>query len=428
MRIDSRKPLWRGESLQADVFVRAALHRYMGQAPLPFAITRGSRHRLVYANPAFRHLAGLAEDAPAGAAMADAFTGAKKDALIAILDNVFRSKVQRLDASMGPEREGETSWQCAVWPVAGPNGRPEGLGIELHETASSDAALDLQRQVAEQMLLGALRERGFTEDAEAASEGRRVLLVEAEGARAEANAANLAKVSFLANMSHDLRTPLNAILGYANLLELHVHGPLTPNQEMDVARIKRSARYLTSLINDILNFAKIEAGTLDLRIGTVPVAEMFAWLEEILHPQLQERELSFERGDCNALVRADPEKLRQIMLNLTTNAIKFTPAGCITITCRNAGATVAIEVADTGVGIPEDQCERIFEPFIQVNRSLTNVNHEGVGLGLAISRTLARAMGGELTVRSVINKGSTFKVTLPRAEEESVPAQLERSG
>ena len=279
------------------------------------------------------------------------------------------------------------------------------------------------------MLLGALRERGFTEDAEAASEGRRVLLIEAEGARAEANAANLAKVSFLANMSHDLRTPLNAILGYADLLELHVHGPLTPNQGLDVARIKRSARYLTSLINDILNFAKIEAGRLDLRIGTVAVADMFAWLEEILDPQLQERELSFVRGgDCAALVRADPEKLRQILLNLTTNAIKFTPAGCITITCRTAAPVVIIEVADTGVGIPEEQCERIFEPFIQVNRSLTNVNHEGVGLGLAISRNLARAMGGDLTVRSLINKGSTFQVTLPAAGEESVRAERERVG
>ncbi|MEP6551382.1 MAG: HAMP domain-containing sensor histidine kinase [Gemmatimonadales bacterium] len=428
MRMESGRPPPHGGALQADVSVRAALHRYMGQAPLPFAITRGAKHRLVYANPAFRHLAGLADDAPPGEPMAEAFTGARKDALIEILDNAFRSKVERLDASMGPERAGEASLQCAVWPVVGPNGRPEGLGIELHEVASSDAALDQQRQVAEQMLLGALRERGFTEDAEAASEGRRVLLIEAEGARAEANAANLAKVSFLANMSHDLRTPLNAILGYADLLELQVHGPLTENQEMDVARIKRSARYLTSLINDILNFAKIEAGTLDLRIGTVSVADMFAWLEEILDPQLQERELSFVRGDCSALVRADPEKLRQILLNLITNAIKFTPAGCITIACRNAGAIVLIEVADTGVGIPEDQCERIFEPFIQVNRSLTNVNHEGVGLGLAISRNLARAMGGDLTVRSLKNKGSTFQVTLPAAQEESVRAERERVG
>jgi len=256
----------------------------------------------------------------------------------------------------------------------------------------------------------------YGQRAEETSEGRRMLLVEAEAARAEADAANLAKASFLANMSHDLRTPLNAISGYADLLELLVHGPLTTGQANDVARIRRSARYLLSLINDILNFARVEAGTSDLQIETLAVDDAVGSLEAMVYPQLHARGLSFEHGDCHAFVRADREKLVQILLNLMTNAIKFTPSGGIAIRCRAADSIVIIEVVDTGAGIPADQLDRIFEPFIQVNRSLTSVDNDGVGLGLAISRDLARAMGGDLTVRSTLGHGSTFALALPRAE------------
>lgn len=258
----------------------------------------------------------------------------------------------------------------------------------------------------------------FGQDAEQTSESRRMLLVEAEGARAEALEANAAKTSFLANMSHDLRTPLNAIAGYADLLELLVHGPLTPSQEHDVARIKRSARHLLSLINDILNFAKIETGTMDLLLENVSVDGAIASLEAMVYPQLRSKGLSFEHADCGAFVRADPEKLQQVLLNLATNAIKFTPSGGVTIKCLDDEATVTIEIVDTGVGIPDDQLTRIFEPFIQVNRSLTNVSNDGVGLGLAISRNLARAMGGDLTVRSTLGQGSSFTLTLPRARPQ----------
>ena len=247
------------------------------------------------------------------------------------------------------------------------------------------------------------------------SENLRVLLVDAEAARAEASAANRAKTSFLANMSHDLRTPLNAISGYADILDLLVHGPLTVSQENDVARIKRSARHLLSLINDILNFAKTESGSVDLDLRPVAVSESLATLESMLYPLLTAKGLSYHHTACDALVFADGEKLQQILLNLTTNAIKFTPAGGISVTCSYSDTTVTIAVGDTGVGIPESQLARIFEPFIQVNRSLSNVNHEGVGLGLAISRDLAHAMGGGLTVRSVVGEGSTFELTLPRA-------------
>jgi signal transduction histidine kinase len=397
--------------------VQAALHRCVEQGPLPFAITRGPTHALVYANSAFWRLPQLAYEGGIALPIANVFKGSIKNALTAIMDRAFEGALDRVDSRIAGEGENDHGWKCAVWSVVTPDGKVEGLGIELRQAHHPDGALDLQRQVAEQMLLGALRERGFAEDAERASENRRVLLVQAEGARAEANAANLAKVSFLANMSHDLRTPLNAILGYADLLEVHVHGALTPEQENDVARIKRSARYLTSLINDILNFAKIEAGTLDLKIAVVPVDAMVSWLEEVLHPQLAAKGLTFARSDCTGFVSADPEKLQQILLNLATNAMKFTPAGGIAVRCKNTESIVCIEIVDTGTGIPESELERIFEPFIQVNRSLTQTSNEGVGLGLAISRHLARAMNGDITVRSTLDHGSAFSLDLPRAEE-----------
>jgi signal transduction histidine kinase len=402
--------------------VQAALHRCVEQGPLPFAITRGPTHALLYANSAFWRLEELGDEGGIALPVANAFNGTIRSALTAILDQAFLGAVERLDARIESELNDGSGWKCSVWSVIGPDGKSEGLGIELREAQHPDGALDLQRQVAEQMLLGALRERGFAEDAERASENRRVLLVQAEGARAEANAANLAKVSFLANMSHDLRTPLNAILGYADLLEVHVHGPLTAEQGKDVARIQRSARYLTSLINDILNFAKIEAGTLDLRMSEVPIGAIVTWLDEVLHPQLAAKGLSFEQSECTGLVFADPEKLQQILLNLTTNAMKFTVTGGIAIRCKSTDSIVSIDVVDTGLGIPGDQLERIFEPFLQVNRSHTQANPDGVGLGLAISRHLARAMGGDITVSSTLDHGSTFSLALPRARAKVLTA------
>jgi len=148
-----------------------------------------------------------------------------------------------------------------------------------------------------------------------------------------------------------------------------------------------------------------------------------ASLDAMLYPQLRAKRLTFGRSDCNYFILADPEKLQQILLNLATNAIKFTPAGGISVRCRSDDATVTIDVTDTGVGIPPDKLEQIFEPFIQVNRSLTNVSHDGVGLGLAISRNLARAMGGELAATSTPGEGSTFSLSLPRAYRPvAVPA------
>jgi PAS domain S-box-containing protein len=242
------------------------------------------------------------------------------------------------------------------------------------------------------------------------------LFRQAQAARAEAEGANRAKSDFLATMSHELRTPLNAIGGYAELLEMEIHGPLTRAQRDAVERVRRSGRHLLALINDILNFARIEAGHLALNVNEVPVRDVLAGLEPLVAPQLHAKGLGFEYELCDdgLTARTDPEKVRQILLNLLSNAIKFTPAGGrISISCDTDGERVLVRVHDTGAGIPADKLDRIFEPFVQLDRTLAST-HEGAGLGLSISRDLARAMGGELTVASTVGVGSTFTLALPR--------------
>ena len=239
----------------------------------------------------------------------------------------------------------------------------------------------------------------------------------AHAARAEAETANAAKNTFLATMSHELRTPLNAIGGYAELIEMGIRGPVTEAQREDLARIRRSQQHLLGLINDVLNFAKLDAGVVRFDLAEVAIADALAAAEPMVAPQMAAKGLRFALPACDdaAAVRADPEKLRQVLLNLLGNAIKFTDRGGeITIACDVGPTMVQLAVRDTGIGIPAERLQSIFEPFVQVDRRLSRPN-EGVGLGLAISRELARGMGGELTATSTEGVGSTFVLTLPRA-------------
>ena len=267
----------------------------------------------------------------------------------------------------------------------------------------------------------------YGERANEVAETRRQLLDVAEAGRAiadeartAAETANKAKSHFLASMSHDLRTPLNAITGYTELLELGLRGPITEAQHGDLDRIKRSSRYLLALINDILNFAKVEAGHLDVRVDDVPIGALVAELHELVTPQLRAQALQFVRAESDAIVRGDPEKIRQILLNLLSNALQFTAAGGrVGVDYGVRDDVVRIEVWDTGRGIAAEQLDRIFEPFVQIDRRLTTATPGGVGLGLAISRALARAMNGDLTVDSTLGKGSRFVLTLPRVHQRS---------
>jgi signal transduction histidine kinase len=233
----------------------------------------------------------------------------------------------------------------------------------------------------------------------------------------EAEDANAAKTQFLATMSHELRTPLNAIAGYTELLRMGLRGPTTPDQDRDLDRITRSQQHLLSLINDILNFARLEAGRVEYDLRRVPVAELLGGLEAMIGPQLVQQSLHFtcDAGEDDLTVLADAEKVNQILLNLLANSVKFTDSGGeIAIKCDGDAHQVHIRVHDDGIGIPAERLESIFEPFVQVNRSLTT-SSGGTGLGLAISRDLARAMQGELTVESEPGRGSTFTLSLPRA-------------
>lgn len=239
----------------------------------------------------------------------------------------------------------------------------------------------------------------------------------AEVAQREAESANRAKSEFLANMSHELRTPLNAIAGYVELLDMEIRGPITPAQREDLSRIKVSQRLLLRLVNDVLNFAKLESGHVAISVRSIKVLDALAAVEPLVLPQLMSKGLRYEADICNDELRAvaDPEKLEQVLLNLLSNAIKFTSAGGkIRLSCESSEKTVSIHVSDTGRGIPIEKQDRIFEPFVRIDEGFSRIT-EGTGLGLAISRDLARAMGGDLSVRSTAGDGATFTITLERS-------------
>jgi signal transduction histidine kinase len=247
-------------------------------------------------------------------------------------------------------------------------------------------------------------------------ESERAARAQAETARAEAEAANKAKSEFIANMSHELRTPLNAIAGYVELLQLGVRGDVTPAQREDLRRISQNQRLLLGLINDVLNFAKLEAGRVAFELSNVPLNECLGMMESLVLPQLRARSLryQFTPAERELTVYGDREKVQQIVLNLLSNAIKYTTdGGTIEVSVTDAGDVVLIGVRDNGRGIPHDKLERIFEPFVRIDTGYARPT-EGTGLGLAIGRDLARAMHGDITVASTLGEGSLFTLTLPK--------------
>jgi signal transduction histidine kinase len=265
-------------------------------------------------------------------------------------------------------------------------------------------------------------------DRKQAEERARQLELE-RNARAQAEAASRAKSEFLATMSHELRTPLNAVIGYSELLDVGVSGPLTPEQRQQVGRIGSSARHLLGLVNEVLDLAKVEAGRLAVRSRAAKVRDAIDDALNIVQQVAVARGVTLSGWGCagDAMFDGDPDRVRQILVNLLNNAVKFTPpGGKVSIECtvekrpeRDArlagmGPWVMIRVVDTGIGIPPARISSIFDPFVQVHAGHTRTS-DGSGLGLTISRRLARLMGGDLTARSESGKGSTFSLWLSQA-------------
>ena len=309
---------------------------------------------------------------------------------------------------------GKTAW---IIETAIRDGSVEDEGWRLRKDGTrfwADVVITAVRNPAGELL-------GFTKVTRDLTERREAEARALESARraAEAEAANQAKAGFLAAMSHELRTPLNAIGGYTELLAMGIGGNVNDEQRDYLNKIQRSQRHLLNIINDLLNFSRIEAGQVEYHIETVPLHESLQAVAAMLAPQAAEKQIDLVPGPCpeGLLARADRVKAEQIILNLCSNAVKFTgTGGRVEMACAARGKRVEVTVTDTGVGIPAEQMDRIFEPFVQLGRGLTS-QHEGTGLGLAISRDLARAMGGDLRVESREGVGSTFTLSLPAARD-----------
>ncbi len=380
---------------------RDLLWRVLEQAPVAIAVQRGPDHTFALTNPLFRRLVGGRD--VIGRAYRDVFPALVDQGALAMLDAVYRTGVPYVGRGVPIRYD-----RLGDGTVA-----PRFFDITCQPLVEADGSIAGVISVAAE-ITDEVRAR---QDAEAAR-------AEAERQRAEALKASETKSLFLANMSHELRTPLNAIQGHVQLIEMGLYGPVTPEQRTALGRVARAQQHLLALINDVLNFSKLEAGRVDYDVRPTAVGEVLQDVLPMIEPQVEARGHTLHvsmPGEPSLRVLADRDKLAQVLLNLLSNAVKFTPPGGhieIALGERATGDSdpdmLYLTVRDTGIGIRRDRQEAVFDPFVQVQEGLTRP-YEGTGLGLAISRDLARGMGGDLRVRSEEGRGAVFTVALRRA-------------
>jgi PAS domain S-box-containing protein len=295
----------------------------------------------------------------------------------------------------------ERHLSCSAGPIRDASGEPAGAAMVLRDVSDEHQYAEMLRHT----------NRELRRQAEVLEQVNHQL-----------REATKAKDQFLAVMSHELRTPINAIMGYSDLLDLGVKGPLNDDQRAMLARVRETSRHLLGLINEVLDLAKIGAGRMDLVVADLAVERIVERAAQQILPQATEKGLTLEvegPGDGRQIcVRADETRLTQIVINLVSNAVKFTTSGGVAISYDDVDGQIMIRVRDTGPGIPPDQAERIFEEFYQVEGGLSRASG-GTGLGLAIARRFARLMDGDVQVESEVGKGSTFTIMLPSVERAS---------
>jgi PAS domain S-box-containing protein len=394
---------------------RERLRAVVLQTPAPLALLEGPEHRFVLVNDAYKRVSGGGRDVT-GLTPREAFPELAGSGIHELFDRVYESG----EPWDGPEtlvrydRDGtgvqDTWFDLRIEPVRDAGGRVTGV---LNFCVDATERVRARREVERLLRLEQRARAGAEEAYRTAEEAYRV----AEAARAEAAVANRAKDEFLALISHELRSPLAGIASNAQMLAMGVCGPVSEGQARALQRIRLSQAHLLGLIDQLLDLKRAATGHLEVALARVRVADVMADAAALVEATMSERALRF--AAClpppELAARADPDKLRQILLNLLGNASKFTPAGgAVELTCDADRSETRIRVRDTGIGIPADMADAVFEPFVQV-RDAARPSAQGTGLGLAISRDLARAMGGDLTVESAPALGSVFTLALPRA-------------
>jgi signal transduction histidine kinase len=233
----------------------------------------------------------------------------------------------------------------------------------------------------------------------------------------EARVANKVKGEFIATMSHELRTPLTALLGYEELFAEHIFGPLTDQQEVAVERMRTSTQHLQAIIDEVLTFSRLEAGEERVRLRDVPVQDILNGVMAVLEPLAHAKRiaLAIRVAEEPHTIGTDPDMLRRVLVNLGGNAVKFTERGSVTLTVGRDGEWLVFEVADTGIGIAQEDIARLFQPFTQLDTGFTR-RFGGTGLGLFVSRRLAELLGGDIGVASTPGNGSTFTLRVPIEE------------
>jgi PAS domain S-box-containing protein len=309
--------------------------------------------------------------------------------------------VRRATFIVRSEWGAERHLSCSAGPIRDASGEPSGAAMVLRDVTDEHQYAEMLRHT----------NRELRRQAEVLEQVNHQL-----------REATKAKDQFLAVMSHELRTPINAIMGYSDLLDLGVKGPLNNDQRAMLSRVRETSKHLLGLINEVLDLAKIGAGRMDLVIADLDVGQIVERAAQQIMPQATEKGLTMDvRGPADGgqvCVRADETRLTQIIINLVSNAVKFTSEGGVTVSYDDVDGHIAISVRDTGPGIPADQAERIFEEFYQVDGGLSRASG-GTGLGLAFARRFARLMDGDVRVRTEVGKGSTLIVVLPSVENAS---------
>jgi PAS domain S-box-containing protein len=403
-------------SVPHDSPVSYRLREYADGSPLAVAVVDGDTHALRYANPAFQRMCGAGGERVLGRTLADAAPHPGADRVAVMLRQVHETGESESDVEIEPEGTEAESVVLSVTAWAAPDrlaGRRSGPGDVVLQVRDVTAAVRERRDAA--VLADELREINA-----------RLLLAtfREEELKEQAQAANAAKSAFLATMSHELRTPLTAIIGYEYLLARGHTGPVNEQQREQLACIHRSANHLLALIDEVLTFAHLEANREPVHRQAVNLAELLEESATLVAPLAAAKGLTYtvRPPEHPLTLETDPLKVRQILVNLLGNAVKFTASGSIELIATEDRHTVVVSVRDTGIGIPREHLDHVFTPFWQVNQTATR-SAGGTGLGLSVARRLARLLGGDVMVASVLGRGSTFTLWLPRdSPQEADPA------